>query len=187
MCGVAGFIPHKAEGHLNCHQIISEMTNSISHRGPDSSGIWIDDKSKISIGHRRLAIIDLTDSGKQPMSSHDDRYVLAFNGEIYNHLELRSLLEKEVNFTCIWRGTSDTETMLACIMHWGLKKSLSLFVGMFAFCLWDKSTETLYLARDRLGEKPLYYGWVNKSFVFGSELKALKAYPGFKMKSIEMH
>lgn len=155
----------------NTRAILSRMSASLRHRGPDGEGVWIDGSAGIS--HRRLSIIDLSDSGGQPMVSACGRFVLAFNGEIYNHQELRIQLQYP------WRGTSDTETLLAAISAWGLEPALCRSVGMFALGLWDRQDKRLYLARDRMGEKPLYYGWVSGRFVFGSELKAFNAMPGF--------
>lgn len=165
--------------------VVELMADSLSHRGPDDSGAWADEQLGISLGHRRLAIVDLSPSGHQPMFSASGRFVIGFNGEIYNHLELRLELEKILSTASSerglfnWRGLSDTETLLAGFEVWGVELTLTKAVGMFALALWDKQDQTLILARDRLGEKPLYYGWVNGAFVFGSELKALKAYPGF--------
>lgn len=168
------------------------MANSLKHRGPDDLGLWLDESVGIAIGHRRLAIIDLSPAGHQPMLSKCGRYVMAFNGEIYNHLELRSELSaialhrsthNNDTSTGGWLGHSDTETLLAGIAAWGVEETLKRCVGMFAFALWDCQAKTLSLARDRLGEKPLYYGWVgdgvDSAFAFASELKALRAYPGF--------
>ncbi len=153
---------------------VSCMALAIANRGPDDAGVWVDEQAGIAFGHRRLSIVDLSAAGHQPMHSNAGRFVMAFNGEIYNHLELRAELEGVA-----WRGHSDTETLLAGFEAWGVESALQKAVGMFAIALWDKQYQTLTLARDRLGEKPLYYGWVNGVFVFGSELKALRAYPGF--------
>ena len=150
------------------------MALAIKHRGPDDSGAWADAQAGVALGHRRLAILDLSAAGHQPMQSEGGRYVMAFNGEIYNHLALRAELEGTA-----WRGHSDTETLLAGFEAWGVEATLKKTVGMFAIALWDTRERTLHLARDRFGEKPLYYGWVNGAFVFGSELDALRAYPGF--------
>ena len=141
-------------------------------------GLWVDAQAGIALGHRRLSIVDLSPAGHQPMHSAGERFVLAFNGEIYNHLDLRAELEA-AGAAPAWRGHSDTETLLAAFEQWGLEATLKRTVGMFAIALWDRRERTLHLARDRFGEKPLYYGWVNGAFVFGSELKALRAYPGF--------
>jgi len=159
-------------------QKLAFSTNTIIHRGPDDSGIWYDDNHGIGLAHRRLAIVDLSPAGRQPMHSNSERYVIAFNGEIYNHYKLRAELEK-ANIAPHWRGHSDTETLLAAFEAWGIEATLQRCIGMFAIALWDKKTQTLTLARDRLGEKPLYYGWQDDTFLFGSELKALKAHPDF--------
>ena len=158
------------------------MALAIRHRGPDDAGAWVDAEAGIALGHRRLSIIDLSPAGHQPMLSSCGRFVLAFNGEIYNHLVLRSELEKS-GVSPVWRGHSDTETLLAGFAAWGVEATLQRSVGMFSIALWDKVEGCLTLARDRFGEKPLYYGWVSsafgQAFLFGSELKALHAYPGF--------
>ncbi|WP_303290701.1 asparagine synthase (glutamine-hydrolyzing) [Marinobacter sp. SS5-14b] len=170
MCGIAGFVYGESSGRST----IQSMCDQISHRGPDSEGYWQTDDGALAIGHRRLSILDLSAAGHQPMHSECGRYVLVFNGEIYNHLALRSLLA-EPN----WRGQSDTETLLACFTAWGLEATLQVVRGMFAFALWDKQEQELTLARDRMGEKPLYWGWCGDVLLFGSELKALKAHPAF--------
>ena len=150
------------------------MAESLRHRGPDDGGSWVDEAAGVALGHRRLAVIDLSADGLQPMTSRGGRYVLTYNGEIYNFIELRDELTREgVRF----KGCSDTEVLLASVERWGLEPAIRRFAGMFAFALWDRSEKTLHLARDRMGEKPLYYGWCGKSFLFGSELKALRAHP----------
>ena len=179
MCGLAGVF-----GGTNGHptrEVVAAMAETLVHRGPDDDGVWVDENINLGIGHKRLAILDLSTEGHQPMLSRDDRYALVFNGEIYNHLELRSDLETvHLGGTFPqWRGRSDTETLLASFSNWGVKKTLERTVGMFALALWDRLEKKLYLARDRFGEKPLYYGWVNGAFVFGSELKAIRQFPGF--------
>lgn len=155
------------------------MTSSLHTRGPDGQGIWVQEGHQVALGHRRLAVNDLSDAGKQPMISASARYVISFNGEIYNHRELAAEL-MQANVAPVWRGRSDTEVLLAAIEHWGIDAALDRLVGMFAFALWDCRKETLQLARDRFGEKPLYYGWASNSFIFGSELKALCSYPEFQ-------
>ncbi len=159
---------------------IRRMTAPIAHRGPDDEGYWTDDEVGVAFGHRRLSIVDLSPSGHQPMHSACGRYVIGFNGEIYNHAEIRKDLDA-ANKTpqAGWRGHSDTETFLEAIAAWGLDRALAKSAGMFAFALWDRSTRTLRLVRDRFGEKPLYYGWVGRDFVFASELKAIRAHPRF--------
>ena len=143
--------------------IIKLMGSSLYSRGPDDEGIYTDYNSGIVMFHRRLSIIDLSSQGHQPMTSTNDRWVLSYNGEIYNHLNIREIL-LETGLVANWKGTSDTETLLSAIQAWGLNKTLESINGMFAFALWDKKEETLYLARDRVGEKPLYYGRVNNIF-----------------------
>lgn len=148
------------------------------HRGPDSEGYWEDAEAGLALGHVRLAILDLTEAGHQPMLSACGRYVLVLNGEIYNHLDLRATLQAQGNAPA-WRGHSDTETLLAAFAAWGMEKTLQAAVGMFALALWDRHDRSLSLMRDRMGEKPLYMGFVAGNFVFASELKALTAIPGF--------
>ncbi|PWB95611.1 asparagine synthase (glutamine-hydrolyzing) [Methylosinus sporium] len=179
MCGITGLFKAGAfDAGANC---IERMTRALGHRGPDGAGVWIDSEAGIALGHRRLAIVELSERGAQPMHSACGRYVLTFNGEIYNHAALRAELEKTERIA--WRGTSDTETLLAGFAAWGVRGMLEKCVGMFALGLWDEAERRLTLARDRFGEKPLYYGWAGRgerrAFVFGSELKALRAYPGF--------
>ena len=153
---------------------IRRMAAAILHRGPDGEGYWVDERCGIAMGHRRLAILDLSPTGQQPMRSACDRYVLAYNGEIYNYLELREQLEQ---LGRRFRSQSDTEVVLAGIGQWGLQAALMRFSGMFAISLWDRQERMLYLARDRMGEKPLYYGWNGDVFLFASELKALIKHP----------
>lgn len=178
MCGFSGFIlssPLYAEEDLSA---INVMANSLLHRGPDANHIWFDAGSGVGLAHVRLSILELSEAGAQPMHSANNRFVISFNGEIYNHLALRTQLDNELgNIT--WRGRSDTETLLECIAAWGLKRTLQAAVGMFAFALWDTQENELVLARDRLGEKPLYWGWCGDVLLFGSELAALKAHPIF--------
>ena len=156
------------------------MADAVVHRGPDDAGVWLDSDVGIALAHRRLAVIDLSVSGHQPMRSQSGRYVIAFNGEIYNHTELRHQLDVRFPNAIAWKGSSDTESFLGAIECLGLMKALQDAIGMFAFALWDRQERTLYLARDRLGEKPLYFGWQNRVFMFGSELKALVAHPSFE-------
>lgn len=154
------------------------MARALAHRGPDDEGYWLDESSGIALGHRRLSIVDLSPQGHQPMQSNCGRYVIAFNGEMYNFLELREQLDaRAASGAMRWHGHSDTEVMLAAISAWGFEKALQKFSGMFAFALWDRQERILHLARDRLGEKPLYYGEIGASFVFASELKALRMFP----------
>jgi asparagine synthase (glutamine-hydrolysing) len=158
--------------------VVTSMALAIQHRGPDDAGAWVDSEAGVALGHRRLSIIDLSPAGHQPMASASGRFVIALNGEIYNHLELRAELASTAAAPA-WRGHSDTETLLSAFEQWGVEVTLTRTVGMFAMALWDKREQTLHLARDRFGEKPLYYGWADGAFVFGSELKALRTYPGF--------
>ncbi len=180
MCGICGFIdPSLRLSGESMQTITKSMCDSISHRGPNAQGQFFEQSYGIAMGHRRLSIIDTSNAGSQPMDSFSGRYTIVFNGEIYNFLEIRSTLEKEGK-QIPWKGHSDTEVLLASIETWGIERSLSLFNGMFAFALWDKQEKTLSLGRDRCGKKPLYYGWNNGIFLFGSELKAILAFPGFK-------
>lgn len=183
MCGFVGFL---TEGQWARDEVapglLERMAATIVHRGPDSAGYWHDAISGIALGHRRLAIVELSPAGAQPMRSACGRYVMAFNGEIYNHLDLRRQLDTEGGNTG-WRGHSDTETLLAGFSAWGLRATIERCVGMFAIAVWDKGERSLTLARDRLGEKPLYYGWqgagADACLLFGSDLAAIKAHPAF--------
>jgi asparagine synthase (glutamine-hydrolysing) len=183
MCGFAGFLggPESREPG-QARPLLQRMAGHIRHRGPDHSAVWSDSEAGIGLAHNRLAIVDLTPAGNQPMQSASGRYVTVYNGEIYNHMAIRDALRGE-GFSFEWRGHSDTETLLAAIEAWGVKGALERAIGMFALALWDKRERTLVLARDRLGEKPLYYGWqgsgANAAFLFGSELKALAIHPAF--------
>lgn len=177
MCGFAGYLG-KCGTFTHAHSVLLAMGNAIRHRGPDEGGVWLDPEADIGLSHRRLSVIDLTAAGNQPMMSHGGRFVIAFNGEIYNHLSLRSELQKNDSGP-EWRGHSDTETLLAGFEAWGIEKTLQKTIGMFAFAVWDRMSRTLTLSRDRIGEKPLYYGWQGKVFLFASELKALRVHPGF--------
>ena len=177
MCGIVGFWDNSQQ--LNTDQLaprVQRMSATLLHRGPDDGGTWVDAEAGIALGHRRLAIVDLSPEGHQPMVSADGRYVIVFNGEIYNFLELRRQLEQLGHR---FRGHSDTEVMLAAFSQWGLDAAVKSFNGMFAFALWDRKERVLHLGRDRLGEKPLYYSWLGQTFLFASELKALRAYPNF--------
>lgn len=175
MCGIAGFIGSR-DTWRDAGQSVQRMCDAIAHRGPDDSGMWLDEQSCIAFGHRRLSIVDLSKHGHQPMMSADGRFVISFNGEIYNHLALRAVLNLES-----WRGHSDTETIVEYIARHGLSRALNDMVGMFSLALWDRASRTLSLARDRMGEKPLYYGVLpSGEFVFGSELHALRAHPRWK-------
>lgn len=172
MCGIAGIIDLSAGRSLA--GLVQRMADKLVRRGPDGSGVWADEEAGIALGHRRLKVIDLTPTGRQPMHSACGRFVISYNGEIYNHPGLRKELQ---DLGRSFRGTSDTEVLLSGIAEWGLEKALRKSVGMFAFALWDRKDRSLQLVRDRLGEKPLYYGWQGSAFLFGSELKALRAHP----------
>lgn len=165
--------------HLQtAEMLLRKMGDAIAHRGPDDSGVWTDCSAGIGLSHRRLSIVDLSPAGHQPMSSASGQYVIVFNGEIYNHLSLRKSLGA-AGLAPDWRGHSDTETLLAGFDAWGIQATIEKSIGMFAIAIWDKRTRTITLGRDRLGEKPLYYGWQGGTFLFGSELKALHAHPAF--------
>ena len=177
MCGIAGLIDTSpATTTADLITAARDMGAVLRHRGPDDDGVWVDASARIALAFQRLAVLDLSAAGHQPFVSHDERFVLVFNGEIYNHRELRRALPAP---SAGWRGNSDTETLVACFGAWGVRSTLERVVGMFALALWDRSDRRLFLARDRFGEKPLYYGWVGRTFVFASELGALRAHPGF--------
>jgi len=171
MCGIAGLISQNKT--IVSRESLNIMGESIKHRGPDDSGTWISENGQVGLVHRRLSIIDLSPEGHQPMMSSGGRYLIAFNGEIYNYESLREHVNK-VNENAKWHGSSDTEVILELIELYGFEKSLEYLNGMFAIALYDKYEDTLYLARDRMGEKPLYYGLVGSTFVFASELKSIK-------------
>lgn len=175
MCGIVGLIDPKTP-QADLRSIAGRMTTPIAHRGPDAGDVWAEEG--VALGHRRLSILDLSPAGAQPMHSACGRYVIVFNGEIYNHCDLRRDLGA-VGAAPEWRGHSDTETLLAGIAHWGLGETLRRAAGMFTIALWDRRDRRLSLARDRVGEKPLYWGWAGRTLVFGSELKALRQHPDF--------
>jgi asparagine synthase (glutamine-hydrolysing) len=180
MCGICGFY---SKSSFKTDEIIKKMNLSIYHRGPDDTGIWQDHNAGIFFGHQRLSIIDPSPAGSQPMHSSSGRLILTYNGEIYNHLEIRSELE-EIKPNIKWHSNSDTETLVEALDFWGTEVTLKKLVGMFAFAFWDRKLRSLTLVRDRMGEKPLYFGWQGIGdktvFIFGSELKALKAHPEFR-------
>jgi len=180
MCGIAGFVGKNWPEKEQIETTLTRMIQRLNHRGPDHRQTWIDDDSGVAFAHSRLAILDLSAAGNQPMHSHSGRFVMTYNGEIYNHRELRLQL-RQAGYAHNWAGRSDTETLLAAIETWGVRSALQRSMGMFAFALWDRSSRSLTLARDRLGEKPLYYGRQrgDQPFLFASELKALAEYPGF--------
>ncbi|MBU3568199.1 asparagine synthase (glutamine-hydrolyzing) [Polynucleobacter alcilacus] len=177
MCGIVGFLSSNQELFGDAKEALSGMIDAIRHRGPDDQGLWFDSGQLIGIGHARLSILDLSSLGHQPMGSVSGRYQIVFNGEIYNHLELRKKLPST------WRGSSDTETLLAGFEAWGIVETIKKCVGMFAFAVWDSYLECLTLGRDRIGEKPLYYGLLSRNgfnlFLFASDLRSLKSHPMF--------
>jgi asparagine synthase (glutamine-hydrolysing) len=177
VCGLAGVLDPTATSDSDAlHEVVAAMSETLRHRGPDDAGVWTDAEAGIGLGLRRLAVVDLSAEGHQPMASVSGRYIVAFNGEIYNHRQLRNELEGVGHR---FRGHSDTEVLLAAVVQWGLRRAIERFNGMFAFALWDREARRLHLARDRLGEKPLYFGRLGGAFVFASELKALRAHPAF--------
>ena len=177
MCGLTGFLDFKRSfGAEDMGHLVTRMRDALAHRGPDDAGNWVDPNAGIALGHRRLSIVDLSPLGHQPMTSADGRYVLAFNGEIYNFEALRHELE---GLGSAFRSRSDTEVVLAAVVAWGLPRALERFNGMFAIALWDRTERALFLARDRFGEKPLFYGAPGGTLLFGSELKALREHPSF--------
>jgi asparagine synthase (glutamine-hydrolysing) len=194
MCGLSGFIDTTRASPGDLRSIVLHMAEALIHRGPDDAGAWVDEQHGVAFSHRRLSILDLSPAGHQPMLASSGRFLLAFNGEIYNHRDIRDELEKGASLPgsdslppslrerggIQWRGHSDTESMLMAFETWGIETALSRFVGMFAFALWDRQEHRLFLCRDRLGEKPLYYGWSGGVFLFGSELKALRAHPAWR-------
>jgi len=177
MCGIAGLLDRRQRLRVGDFAAkLGRMNDTLAHRGPDGADIWTDEAAGIGLGHRRLAIVDLSPTGVQPMHSADGRYVVTYNGEIFNFRELRAELEAVgVRF----RGTSDTEVMLEGFSQWGVQATIEKTVGMFAIGLWDRKTKNLWLIRDRLGVKPLYYACDGTRLIFGSELKALRAAPDF--------
>lgn len=183
MCGLTGFLAASPKSYDMILSKLEDMAGVLVHRGPDDAGYWVDSSAGLGMAHRRLAILDLSVAGHQPMHCPAGRYVLVFNGEIYNHLELRAELER-LGLAPQWRGHSDTETLLAGFCAWGIHHTVARCAGMFALAVWDREQRQLTLVRDRLGEKPLYYGWQGQGqqayMLFGSELKALRAHPAFE-------
>jgi len=178
MCGISGYLDSARQStEEELRSTVLRMADTLRHRGPDDGGSWVDAHTGIALGHRRLSILDLSPQGHQPMRSACGRYVTVFNGEIYNFRALREELEQAGHAFC---GHSDTEVLLASLSRWGIEAAVRRFNGMFAFAVWDREAQRLSLVRDRLGEKPLYYGWMGQTFLFGSELKALRSHPGFK-------
>ena len=176
MCGIVGLLDPQHERVDQLTEIVIRMSDTLIHRGPDDSGHWTDSHGTVALGIRRLAVVDLTPAGHQPMISSDQRWVLVFNGEIYNYRDLRKKLSGE---GAAVRGDSDTEVLLVSVQHWGLERTLNAIEGMYAFALWDQHRCELHLVRDRFGEKPLYYGWIEGRLAFASELKAIASVPGF--------
>ena len=183
MCGIAGFCNWGRENpHADTEsweKNIRKMNERMKHRGPDASGIWASPDRSVVFGHRRLAIVDLSEKGAQPMVSHSGRYVITYNGEIYNYKEIAQRLLDEKKVTA-FRGSSDTEVLLEAVEHYGVKEAVSMCKGMFGIALYDQKEEILYLVRDRVGEKPLYYGFVQGSFVFASDLGSISVLDGFE-------
>ena len=178
MCGIAGYF---ATGNVGARGEMAEVANAMAdamlHRGPDGRGVWVDEKVGVALAHRRLSIIDLSTAGAQPMCSESGQYIIVFNGEIYNHRELRRELSSRRR---VFRGHSDTEVILSACEEWGVEQAIRKCVGMFAIALWDVDNRELFLIRDRMGEKPLYYGWQSGTFLFSSELKAIRRHPDFQ-------
>ena len=182
MCGFVGIWDSNKTVEDNQREILYKMINPLTHRGPDDIGFWRHESAGLGFAHRRLSIQDLSESGHQPMISSSGRYVIVFNGEIYNHFDIREELDNLNQFKISWRGKSDTETLLSAIEFWDIEYVLEKVIGMFAFAVWDRKEREITLVRDRFGEKPLYYGYIKKDvnsntsqFVFGSELSALKS------------
>jgi asparagine synthase (glutamine-hydrolysing) len=186
MCGIAGLLTGRPQAVACLTEAARAMSDAIAHRGPDGRGVWVDAEAGAALGHRRLAVIDLTEAGAQPMISTSGRYVISFNGEIYNFEGLRDAVE-QARGGHQWRGHSDTEVLLEAIDLWGLAPALRRIDGMFALAVWDRSARALSLARDRFGEKPLYYGTVDRQFLFGSELRALRAVADLGEADIEVN
>src|SRR5258706_2080708 len=181
MCGFAGIIDLNHRTSEQAFRAIgARMANTLRHRGPDDAGTWVDIAAGVALGHRRLSILDLSPGGPQPMVAASGRHVIVFNGEIYNAPQLRHELDQVTLGSLSFRGHSDTEVMLAAFDHWGVRRAIAGMTGMLAFALWDRQERILYLGRDRLGEKPLYYGWIGRTLLFGSELKALRCHPDFR-------
>lgn len=173
MCGIAGLLSAEPRAGDDLERATIAMTDAIAHRGPDGSGAWVDEEAGVALGHRRLAILDLTPAGAQPMASPSGRYVITFNGEIYNFAELKRRID-DTGRGPVWRGHSDTEILVAGLELWGLQATLPMLEGMFALAVWDRKERSLSIARDRFGEKPLYYAVSDRTLVFGSELRALR-------------
>jgi asparagine synthase (glutamine-hydrolysing) len=178
MCGIAGFLGEAAASHAESLAVVERMTSRVTHRGPDGAGAWVDASAGVALGHRRLSIVDLSPAGAQPMVSADGRWVVTYNGEIYNHREIANELSS--GGPVAFRGHSDTEVLVEGIARWGVGRTVRKCIGMFALGVWDRQERRLHLVRDRLGIKPLYFGRFGGSLLFGSELAALKAHPAFR-------
>ena len=178
MCGFVGFF----NDHNLSIESFQKTINALEHRGPDDKGHWTDLNKKIFLGHRRLSVLDISKSGSQPMQSSNKRYVIVYNGEIYNHLDLREQIEKRSKDPIIWNSTSDTETLIESISLFGIKTTLDKINGMFSFVIYDKKENNLILARDRFGEKPLYYGQIGEVLFFSSDLVSLREYKNINME-----
>ncbi|MBM3999087.1 MAG: asparagine synthase (glutamine-hydrolyzing) [Planctomycetes bacterium] len=177
MCGICGWLDARDSIAAEpSRERIERMARALNHRGPDDRGHWVDADSRVALGHRRLSIVDLSPTGHQPMISRSGRWIIVFNGEIYNHADLRARLESR---RVAFRGRSDTEVLVEAIDHWGIATSVERLVGMFAFAVWDRAERALTLVRDRLGVKPLFHARFGSAFLFGSEIKAIRAHPAF--------
>jgi asparagine synthase (glutamine-hydrolysing) len=182
MCGFVGWLdPAGIADQPGARRLLAEMRDRLTHRGPDDAGAWLDSARGVALGFRRLSILDLSAAGHQPMASANGRYVIVMNGEIYNFAEIRADIEAACG-PHPWRGSSDTEVLAEAVALWGIEAALARANGMFALAAWDREEQVLWLARDRIGKKPLYYGWAGSAFVFGSELKALWPHPGFDFR-----
>ena len=181
MCGIAGFYTFQRLSDNTFQEIGSTVLNSMKHRGPDDEGFWVNKSNNLLLCQVRLSILDLSIKGHQPMHSNNGRFTIVFNGEIYNHIEIRKKLISD-GCSIKWEGESDTETLLESLVYWGIEKTLTACVGMFSFAYWDSKCSKLILARDRFGEKPLYWGWQNDKFYFASELSSISCNPYFKSK-----
>jgi asparagine synthase (glutamine-hydrolysing) len=179
MCGIVGFLKPGGVDSQAAAGLVEAMRDRLVHRGPDDAGLWLDAPAGLAFGFRRLSIMDLSPAGHQPMLSACGRFAMIFNGEIYNFAEIRAEIAAVRGAPHAWRGHSDTEILLEAVAQWGFEGTLSRANGMFAVAVWDRADRVLWLGRDRIGKKPLYYGWAGGSFVFGSELKALRAHPDF--------
>ena len=182
MCGIAGIFDPAGRGTADLKQRLAPMTGILAHRGPDADGLWIDAEAGIGLGHRRLSIVDVTSAGAQPMASADGRWITTYNGELYNTADLRAEVER-ANPDVRWRGHSDTEVLLEAVALWGVAEAIKRCNGMFALAFWDRRERRLWLVRDRIGIKPLYWARLpGGGLLFGSELRAFRGYPGFNTR-----